>query len=648
MRDRFRRKREADQTELPIPKELPYLEIPESPPDKNESSAQAAGDGSRSRRPLRTWLWTLAAAVMVVLLGGYVVIMAVMGVYDGLRDRALENQQIAQEHYALGLEYLQAKDYEGAIGEFELALRHDSSLRDAPAYLREAKEQAKAQATPTSETRLDAARSLYSEAVTHYGNGALAATIAALEDLRGLDPEYQSDNVSAMLAKTHYQLGLNAVAQDRLDEAIGHFDAVLELEPENKDAQSQLDLIDLYSAALNYWERDWSATIQALKGLYSLAPEYKDVEIRLHDAYVFRGRSFAEQGNWCQAGAQYAEAIEVLPLEATVDARDEAQLRCQATAYAPSSTPTARATAVAQATTVAQPTATPSSSATIVAPSTAQPTPPPLDLGGGRIVFTSYDAARQRQDVYMVAPEQGSARLLRANASQPALSPEGGFLAFRNLDPVRLGLAILDLGSNTLSELTAHPEDSAPAWSPDSQQIIFSSNKHGDRKWRLYAISTGEVRGEGEEWTFGHMPAWSDDGSRVAYHGCDVRGDKCAIWVMQPGGFSPAQLTTDPSDTAPAWSPDGSQVAFVSARAGNWEIYVADIATGQEKRLTEESAFDIAPTWSPDGKRIAFLSNRQGAWAIYLLEIRSGTIQKLIATGDPYPDPLSERLSWVR
>jgi Tol biopolymer transport system component len=72
------------------------------------------------------------------------------------------------------------------------------------------------------------------------------------------------------------------------------------------------------------------------------------------------------------------------------------------------------------------------------------------------------------------------------------------------------------------------------------------------------------------------------------------------------------------------------------------------MATGQEKRLTDDDAYDVAPTWSPDGKRIAFLSNRQGAWAIYVLEIRTGQVQKLIATGDPYPDPLSERLSWVR
>ena len=71
------------------------------------------------------------------------------------------------------------------------------------------------------------------------------------------------------------------------------------------------------------------------------------------------------------------------------------------------------------------------------------------------------------------------------------------------------------------------------------------------------------------------------------------------------------------------------------------------MSTGQETRLTENAAADVAPTWSPDGRRLAFLSNRDGGWAVYILEIQSGRVQKVIATGDAYPDPVAERLSWM-
>ncbi len=74
---------------------------------------------------------------------------------------------------------------------------------------------------------------------------------------------------------------------------------------------------------------------------------------------------------------------------------------------------------------------------------------------------------------------------------------------------------------------------------------------------------------------------------------------------------------------------------------------MVEIATGHEQRLTDHTATDFAPTWSPDGKQIAFLSDRGGAWAVYILDVKSSQVQKLIATGDAYPDPFAETLSWI-
>lgn len=625
----FGKRKLADDADLPLPAELPPLEASETEPRE-----------PTGRHP-RAWLWTLLAALVVVLIGIYVLVLGAKAIYDGLRDRALENQAFAREHYTLGLEHLENGAYELAVAEFELALTHDSSLPDARTNLRNAKELALAQVTPTSETRQDAVQSLYREAVAYYESGNLLESVAALEELRGLDAEYQLDNVQTMLANAHHQLGLNAVIEDRLNDGIAHFEAVLALRPGDKDAQDQLNLAHVYTAALNYWGRDWPATIQALKGLTALAPEYKDVRVRLRDAYIFDAEDRASKGAWCQAADQFAAAVEIMPLESTVDKRDDSRIKCQATAEAPLPTPTVRATAAPRGTAQATP------SETISVPSTPRATSPTTSIGQGRIGFTGFDAIRQSHDLYIVDLAQGDARLLRADAGQPALAPGGRRLAFRNLDPLHLGLAILDLSSNTISELTDHPEDSMPVWSPDGEQIVFASDKHGDRKWRLYVISPYEIRGEGQEWIFGEKPAWSRDGGRIAYHGCNERGDSCAVWVMQPGGFNPARLTSDASDTAPAWSPDGTQVAFTSARSGNWEIFLIEIATGQEVRLTDDPALDLAPVWSPNGRQLAFLSNRDGAWAVHVIDLRSGRIQKIIATGDAYPDPFIERLFWM-
>lgn len=615
-------------------------------PDQSPPVEEANGEGvsTTGHRP-RIWLWALAAGLAIVLMVVFVLVLGVIGFYDGLRDRAIANRQIAEEHYALGLEHLEAGDYELAIAEFELAIRHDSDLPDLRDRLREAKDLARARVTPTSETRRDAAALLYRQAIPHYESGNLAQAVATLEELRGLDADYQRENVETMLTTAHYQLGKNALQGDRLDEAAKHLEAVLALKPGDEQAEEELRRLNLYAAALTNWDQDRLAAIQALETLYALAPDYKDVQARLHNAHSFRAEEYADEGDWCRAAEEYAAAVEILPLEAMVDRRDDASLRCQATAEAPTPMPTRQATATPIPGLVSAPTATP------VPTEPADAAGPVLTAGQGTIAFTSYDAVRRRYDIYGVDLARGDAQLLRENASQPAFATRGRRLAFHNRDPSHLGLGILELGTNQVRELTAHAEDTAPAWSSDALHIVFASNKHGDRKWRIYDISPGEVRGEGEEWAFGQMPTWSPDRSRVAYHGCDERGDNCGVRVINAGGFAPGRLTTDPSDTGPSWSPDGApdgeQVAFISARDGNWELYMVDVATGRETRLTSHPAADVAPTWSPDGRQLAFLSNRDGAWALYVLELQSGQAQKVIATGDAYPDPVGEQISWL-
>jgi Tol biopolymer transport system component len=61
----------------------------------------------------------------------------------------------------------------------------------------------------------------------------------------------------------------------------------------------------------------------------------------------------------------------------------------------------------------------------------------------------------------------------------------------------------------------------------------------------------------------------------------------------------------------PAWSPDGSRVAFVSNRSGDEELYVARADGSGVTRLTTSPGPDLSPDWSSDGKRIAWSRDRE-------------------------------------
>ena len=63
----------------------------------------------------------------------------------------------------------------------------------------------------------------------------------------------------------------------------------------------------------------------------------------------------------------------------------------------------------------------------------------------------------------------------------------------------------------------------------------------------------------------------------------------------------------------PAISPDGSRIAYAKkeSSSGTFDIFVHDIATGGERRLTFDPADDRSPVWSPNSQDIVFSAGRQ-------------------------------------
>lgn len=71
------------------------------------------------------------------------------------------------------------------------------------------------------------------------------------------------------------------------------------------------------------------------------------------------------------------------------------------------------------------------------------------------------------------------------------------------------------------------------------------------------------------------------------------------------------------------------QILYFAERDRNYDIYLYDLETGQETRLTRDAAVDSYPMISPDGTRIVFQSNRDGDFDLYMMDINGSDIWSL-------------------
>jgi TolB protein len=81
------------------------------------------------------------------------------------------------------------------------------------------------------------------------------------------------------------------------------------------------------------------------------------------------------------------------------------------------------------------------------------------------------------------------------------------------------------------------------------------------------------------------------------------------LFAYSPGALPLTRLTSgDWDDIHPALAPDGTRLAFTSNRAGSWDLYWMDLATGAVTQVTNTPEYDGSPSWSPDGLWLAYES----------------------------------------
>ena len=186
------------------------------------------------------------------------------------------------------------------------------------------------------------------------------------------------------------------------------------------------------------------------------------------------------------------------------------------------------------------------------------------------------------------------------------------------------------------------------AWAPDGSSMAVSVEVNpGTERGQFHLYVANADGGDARRLTEGvsdRFPAWSPDGSRIAFTR-DLSDGNQEIFVINADGPGETQLTdTDGANMQPTWSPDGTRIAFTSTRGGtvdgNSEIYVMNADGSQQRRITDNPGWDGAPDWSSDG-RIAYTSDGPEP-GVYVVDPDVGQPDLLVAD----PDPFSLFIAW--
>jgi len=192
----------------------------------------------------------------------------------------------------------------------------------------------------------------------------------------------------------------------------------------------------------------------------------------------------------------------------------------------------------------------------------------------------------QGAEIYSSDTRGGDVKRLTNNKVYDAecvVAPNGRWILFGRQIDGKMDLWTMDVDGSNQTQITFTDD-----WQEGGAQILPGGETIITRAWKR------QDQGKGR----GMMPM--------------------QIFTLKRDGSARRQITSDEATHwAPYPAPDGRHFAYVRVLAEpggrlNWEIYLRNIETGEERRLTYDPAFDGFPSISADGRWMTFSSGRGG------------------------------------
>ena len=231
--------------------------------------------------------------------------------------------------------------------------------------------------------------------------------------------------------------------------------------------------------------------------------------------------------------------------------------------------------------------------------------------------------------------ELARVRVTQTALAAPAVLPPKGRIIFVSNRQSREDLYVMN-ADGSLQQRWTFRLARDPDHTFGSSRLVFAKDDYSAGRLSIYIMPIGggdEQRvTKPEDWNYWE-PSISPDGLRIAAASSHVNVHS-EILIIDLGGNVIRQVTEqNPARSwRPAWSPDGKQIAYASERGvarGRADMWLQDLTTDQDLRLTNNGAYNTDPAWSPDGLRIAFVSDLDGNKDVWVMDADGGNPHNL-------------------
>ena len=221
-------------------------------------------------------------------------------------------------------------------------------------------------------------------------------------------------------------------------------------------------------------------------------------------------------------------------------------------------------------------------------------------------------------------------------------SPDGNSIAYvasPSGDRTRSTISLLSLADYSTREITSPPPgylDHSPMFSPDGMRLAFIRSTIAGVSNDIYVMPTNG--GSPKRLTFDHRPimgspAWTADSREIIFS--SDRGAATGLWRVSATGCIPAPVAGPVGAAVWPSIPTNGKHALVYQqgvfKSNIWRLDLRDPAHHEKPPLpiVFEKGDKMRPELSPDGKKIAFESNRLGFWDLWTCEIGKGDCNQI-------------------